>query len=161
MNKARISAIAAISKNRVLGKDNKLIFHIPEDMRHFREVTKGHPVIMGSKTFESIGKSLPGRLNIVLAIEKDYQATGATVVHSPEEALVKAKLTSSNEIFIIGGGQIYKLFLPLTDRLYLTLVDREVSGDTYFPDYSEFKKVISEKSGEYEDLRYKFLVLEK
>ena len=161
MNKPRISAIAAISKNRALGKDNKLLFHIPEDMKYFREMTRGHPVIMGSKTFESIGKVLPGRLNIVLTIEKNFKAPGATVVFSPEEALEIAKETGDNEIFIIGGGQIYKLFLPLTDRLYLTLVDRDVSGDTYFPDYSEFMKVVSEESGEYEDLNYKFLVLEK
>jgi len=162
MNKPRISEIAAISKNRALGKNNDLLFRIPDDLKRFKTITKGHPIIMGSKTFESLGsKPLHGRLNIVLSIEKNFKAPGAKLVFTPRDAIDVATATDTHEIFIVGGGQVYKLFLPQADRLYLTVVDKEVDADVYFPDYSEFKKVIYEEGREYEGLKYKFINLER
>lgn len=172
MNSPKISLIAAIAKNRGLGKDNKLLFNIPEDMKHFREKTKGRVVIMGSKTFGSIGKPLPNRTNIVISRQAGFLAPGCVIVHSVDDALAEAKKHTptlpsplegeekgEGEIFIIGGGIIYKEFLPLADKLYLTVVDAEPKADAFFPDYSEFKKIVSEQQGEYNGLKYKFLEL--
>ncbi len=155
----RISAVAAISKNRVLGKDNGLIWAIPEDLKRFKQLTTGHSVIMGRKTYESIGKPLPNRTNIIITRDQKFTAEGCIVVHSIDEALQKAN--SDKEIFVIGGGQIYKEMLPKTDRLYLTVIDQEAEGDTYFPTYDEFTKVIEDTPGSYGNLNYRYLVLEK
>lgn len=176
----KISVIAAISKNLVIGRDNKIPWHIPEDLKRFKELTSGHVVIMGRKTFESIGKPLPNRTNIVITRDPDYLAEGILVCHSLEEALQKAQKTwipdpfdaqgkqvrddkprDTSEIFIIGGGQIYKQAMSLTDKLYLTIVDEEVEGDTFFPDYSEFSKVISEQDIESNGKKIKFIDLQK
>lgn len=157
----KISIIAAIGKNRELGKDNKLIWRIPEDLKRFHEITKGHTVIMGRKTWESLPiKPLSNRYNIVVTKNLKFVAVGADVCDSIEGAIKKA---GENEIFIIGGGQIYKEAIEkgLVDKLYLTIVDGSFDADTFFPDYSEFKKVISEKSGESEGHKYKFVDLEK
>lgn len=149
--KPTISIIAAIGKNRELGKNGELIWRIPEDMRHFKEVTNGHPVIMGRKTFESIGKPLPGRNNIIITRNVDYAAPGCIIVQSIEKAIKEAKKRNQEEIFIIGGGEIYKLAMPLTDRLYLTIVDASADADTYFPSFDDFllieRKEIKTKSG--------------
>lgn len=160
---SKISIIAAIaSGNRGLGKDNRLIYKIPEDLKRFKEITSGHPIIMGRKTFESIGHPLSNRTNIVITKDLDYFAEGIIVVHSLEEALRQAMLAQgNNEIFVIGGGQIYKQALRLTDKLYLTIVEGNPDADTFFPDYSEFKKVIFEENHQSDGLRYKFLDLEK
>ena len=183
----KISLIAAIAeKNRAIGKDNKLIWKIPDDLKRFKELTTGHPVIMGRKTFESIGRLLPNRTNIIITRDKEYKVEGAIIAHSLEEAIEKAKqepsLRSSSageaiseEIFIIGGGQIFKQAIGLANKLYLTIIEArlpspegeanggqgEFEGDAFFPEYSEFKKVISEKSGEHNGIKYKFLELEK
>lgn len=155
----RISLIAAIaSGNRALGKDNDLIYKIHEDLERFKKITSGHTVIMGRKTFESIGHALPNRTNIVVTRDPSFKAEGAEVVHSLDEALKKA---SGDEVFVIGGGQIYQEAIKMADRLYLTVVEGSPEADTFFPDYSKFTKVISEKSGESEGYKYKFLVLEK
>ena len=150
--KPTISAIAAIGKNRELGKNDKLIWRIPEDMKHFIALTTGHPVIMGRKTFESIGKPLPGRTNIVITRNQDYQSLGCIVVQTIEDAIAEAGKHDQNEIFIIGGGEIYNLAFGLTDRLYLTIVDAEdKNANVFFPDYSNFKliekKKVKTKSG--------------
>ena len=157
----KISIIAAIGKNRELGKDNKLLWHIPGDLPRFKKLTTGHPIIMGRKTFESIGRPLPNRINIVVTRDSNYNIEGVIVVHSIEKAIEEAKKKDKEEIFIIGGGQIYEQVLPFTDRLYLTVIDAQAEADTYFPDYSEFKKIISEETNESGGLKYSFLVLER
>ena len=135
-----INLIAAISKNHQIGIHNQMPWHIPEDLKYFREVTTGYPVIMGRQTFESIGHPLPNRRNIVLTRDTTFTTQHVEVLHSSEEAL-KLCHTLPNS-FIIGGGEIYKAFLPHADRLYLTLVDTIIDGDTSFPPYEhDFKCV--------------------
>lgn len=173
IKKQTISIIAAIGEKRELGKDNKLLWHIPEDLRRFKVLTKGHAVIMGRKTYESIGKPLPDRLNIIITRDTSYTVQGAVVVHSLQEAMqntesrIKPCLPAGRnselpaEIFIIGGGQIYKEALPVADTLYLTIVQGSFQADTYFPDYSAFTKVISKETKTSEEYTYTFLELRK
>lgn len=161
MNKPRISIIAAIGTNNVLGKNNTLLWQIPEDFKHFKETTMGHPVIMGRKTFESIGKPLPGRDNIVISRSAESVHPDAIMAPSLAEAIEKATTLEQTEIFVLGGGQIYEQAMSLTDRIYLTVVDTAPEGDTYFPDYSMFTKKISEKKSKDANYSYTFLVLEK
>lgn len=137
-----VSMIAAVGKNLELGKNNNLIWHFKEDMKFFKDTTMGHTVVMGRKTFESLPKALPGRKNIVISSNAEYQAQGATVVTSVEEAL---QIADNEEIFVIGGGKIYDEFLPYADKLYLTEIDAECAdADTYFPQFnkSEYIKEI-------------------
>lgn len=159
----KISMIAAIaSENRALGKDNDLIYKIPEDLKRFKEKTTEHLIIMGRKTFESIGKALPNRINIVITKNPNFFAENVVVTHSLDEALRLAELKArDDEIFIIGGGQIYEEAIGKADKLYLTIVEGNPDADTYFPDYSHFKKVIFEEAHVSEGLRYKFLDLER
>ncbi len=161
----KISLIAAIaSENRALGKDNNLIYKIPEDLRRFKELTKGHVIIMGRKTFESIGKALPNRINIVITSNPNFTAENVVVTHSLDEALQLASLAQGkpdDEVFIIGGGLVYKEAIEKADKLYLTIVEGSPKADVFFPDYSEFKKVIFEEFHESEGIKYKFLDLER
>lgn len=161
--KPNISLIAAIGKNRELGKGNALLWDIPEDMKHFRETTRGHVVVMGRKTFESIGRPLPHRINIIVSRDKNYDVPdGCLKVVSIEEALAEASQRENSEIFVIGGAQIYSLALPYVDKLYLTVIDKEFSeADAFFPDYSEFKNVLSERNSSDENFSYTFLELTK
>lgn len=161
--RSRISIIVAVSGNRVIGeKGGGLLWHIPEDMRHFKELTIGHMVIMGRKTYETIGKPLSNRTNIIVTRDPNYKAEGAIVVHSLEEALKVAKEKENEEVFIMGGGEIYEQAIGLADKLYLTLVHQNFEGDVYFPDYSEFKKEISREEREsVNGLKFTFLELEK
>lgn len=133
----KIAMIAAMAKNRVIGKDNQMPWHLPADLRHFKQVTMGKPVIMGRKTYESIGKALPGRLNIVITRNASYDLQDAVVVSSVDAArdVVKAQQPSATEIMIIGGGKVYEQLLDEADKLYLTFIDLDVEGDTQFPDY--------------------------
>ena len=133
VSKPRISLIAAVAENRAIGKDNQMLWHIPEDLEYFRRTTKGHPVIMGRNTFESIGQALPGRTNIIITRDKSYQAKDCLVVNSLEKALKQANKSSGGdkEIFIGGGGQIYKQTLPMADRLYLTIVKGNFEANTF------------------------------
>lgn len=158
-----ISIIAAIARgNRAIGRDNKLLWHIPEDMKYFRELTSGHAVIMGQKTFESIGRPLPNRTNIVLTLDENFSPKGVTVCHSIEDALEKARKVEQEEVFIIGGGMVYSQFLPLAKRLYLTVVNGSFEGDTFFPEYEEiFTKVVICDKREDEKYKYEFIVLER
>ncbi|MDP5136680.1 type 3 dihydrofolate reductase [Rheinheimera baltica] len=128
-----ISMVAAMAANRVIGKDNQMPWHLPADLKHFKQVTMGKPVVMGRKTFESIGRVLPGRRNIVISRQQPEQNQGAEWVTSLEQAFVL--LQEQAEIMIIGGAQIYHQCLPLAKRLYLTKIDLETDGDAYFPDY--------------------------
>ena len=136
----KIAMIAAMAKDRIIGADNDMPWHLPADLKHFKAITLGKAVIMGRKTYESIGKALPGRPNIVITTNADYSLSDATVVDSPESAFEVAKVLSNkngenDEVMIIGGGTIYQSFLDRADTLYLTHIDLSVEGDTQFPDY--------------------------
>ena len=122
-----------MSENRVIGINNKLPWHLPADLRHFRRLTTGHPVIMGRKNYESIGKPLPGRANIVVTRNPDYRAPGCVVTHTFEEAMTSAG--SDAEIFIIGGAEIYRQAFDRAHRIYLTLIHARIEGDTYLPEF--------------------------
>lgn len=128
-----ISMIAAMANNRVIGADNDMPWHLPADLKHFKAVTMGKPVLMGRKTYESIGKALPGRPNIVITTNESYSLDDATVVHSIEAAMQEA--AAFDEVMIIGGGSIYQSMLSQAQRLYLTFIELTVDGDTQFPDY--------------------------
>ena len=130
----RISLIWAMSENRVIGSDNQLPWHMSADLQYFKRTTSGHPVILGRKNYQSIGKPLPNRVNIVLTRARDFDAPGCKVVHSTDEALSVAG--HETEIFIIGGAEIYKEFLPLAQKLYITEIHADIAGDTTFPQYS-------------------------
>jgi dihydrofolate reductase len=125
-----VSAIVAASQNGVIGRGNTLPWNLPDDLAHFRKITSGHPVIMGRKTHESIGRALPGRQNIVISRDNDYRAEGCETVGSLEEALEAA--ADTDEAFIIGGGTIYELAMPKLDKIYLTEVKADIDGDTFF-----------------------------
>lgn len=168
MNKPRISIIAALSDNNVIGVNNSLPWHIPGDLKRFKELTTGHPIIMGRKTFESLGRILPLRTNIVVTRDSASFLEKATyhpdaVVSSLEKAVEVARLSpgGDEEIFIIGGGHIFKEALEkgIVHRLYLTLVHAEIDGDVFFPDYSDFTKVISRDDAQQENLSYTYLTL--
>jgi len=129
----KISIIAAIGKNNEIGKENKLLWHLPADLKHFKEITSGHPVIMGRKTFESIGKALPNRRNIIITHDTTYKADGIEVAHSINEACGLCK--NENETFIIGGAEIYKDAISFADKLYITEVDgQDKDADAFFPE---------------------------
>lgn len=167
MSKPRISIIAALgARNRAIGKAGGLLWRIPGDLPRFKTLTMGHPIIMGRKTYESIGRVLPGRTNVVLTQSAKYkrQSLGAEcmIVGSLEEALETARRSEgSDEIFIIGGGEIYKIALPLADRLYLTLVDDDAEGDVFFPPYPYFQKIILDENHGDENPPFRFLILER
>jgi dihydrofolate reductase len=127
----RRSLVVAMSRNRVIGRGNKLPWHLPDDLASFKRVTMGRPVIMGRRTYESIGKPLPGRLNIVVSGRENFNAPGCTVVRSMDEAYRAAG--EAEEVSIIGGGAIYEAALPAVDTIYLTEVDADVEGDAFFP----------------------------
>jgi dihydrofolate reductase len=161
-NIMKLSSIVVVGKNREIGCNNQLLWDIPLDMARFKKLTTGHTVIMGDRTFESIGSPLPGRNNIVISLDQDYKAPGCTVVHSIEDSIECAKKSETNgESFIIGGGTIYKLFMPLIEKLYVTEVDDAPKADVYFPDYSEFKKVFFEEVHEADGIKFTFKELEK
>ena len=164
----KVSLIAAMATNRVIGLKNQLPWRISEDLKYFRRVTSGHPIIMGRKTFESIGKPLPGRLNIVISRNRDLLISGATMVGSLDEAISVANSQAGDhftgEIFVIGGAEIYKLALARADRLYLTLIDHVYPGDAYFPewDLGRFKEIKREQFPKDGDTPgFSFVVLER
>lgn len=133
----KISMIAAMAHDRVIGKDNQMPWHQPADLAHFKRVTLGKPVLMGRKTFESIGRPLPGRRNLVISRNPDYQAEGIEVVGSVEAALALLAGSSVEELMVIGGGHLYAEMLPSADCLYLTRIDLAVEGDTRFPAFDD------------------------
>jgi dihydrofolate reductase len=162
-----ISAIAVTNKNRAIGFKNKLLWHIPSDLEHFKKITSNHAVIMGGNTYLSLGRPLPKRTNIVVTNIKNFAAPGCIVAFSLNEALERAKAEEEKiendhkEIFVIGGASIYAQMLDMVNKLYLTIVDdTTIEADTYFPDYAEFKKIISEsETQEYNGLKFKFIEL--
>jgi dihydrofolate reductase len=159
-----INAIAALAKeNRAIGNKGQIPWHIPEDFAHFKQKTIGHPIIMGRKTFETFPKPLPGRTHIVITRDKEYKVPeGVFVCDSIEKAIeVAREKDGGEEIFIIGGGQIYTESLPFVERLYLTLIDGDFEGDAFFPEYSEFKNKIEEETHSNEKNTFTFVTLER
>jgi dihydrofolate reductase len=136
----RLALIAAMDRNHVIGKDNDLPWHLPSDLQWFKKNTFGKPILMGRKTYESIGRPLPGRTNIILTRDLDYRAEGCVIVHQLEEAFLAAARHTEDEVefelVVIGGGQLFDLLIGSADRLYLTLIDAEFDGDVYFPRYN-------------------------
>ncbi len=153
--------IAALSENKVIGKDNTLLWHIPEDFKRFKTITSGHPIIMGRKTYQSIGKPLPNRSNIVVTRDAEFTAEGCIIVNSLEHGIEKAKEIDHEEIFIIGGGELYKQGINYADKLYLTIVHNQFDGDTFFPDYTEFKHIVFEQNSKDDTYNYTFIDLVK
>ena len=158
----KISLIAAMAKNRVIGRQGEIPWKIPGEQKLFKKITLGHAVIMGRKTYESIGRPLPGRTNIVVTRQKQYQAQGCTVVHDLSSALNHCP-EDEDEAFICGGGQLYHEALPMADHIYLTVIPRDIPGDTYFPDISstEFRVRQSESIEAEEAEPYNFLIYER
>ncbi len=159
----RLSLIAALADNGVIGRDNGLPWRLPADLRHFKALTMGKPILMGRRTCESIGRPLPGRHNIVLSRDPAFRAEGCTVVRSVDEALAAA--AGSDELMVIGGAQLYALLLDRADRLYLTLVHAEVEGDARFPEFDRdaWREIgredfAADENNEYD---YSFVVLER
>lgn len=160
----KVSQIAAMASNRVIGSNNQLPWDIPEDMKFFRDKTKNKIIIMGRKTFESLGKPLPNRFNIVITRNKDFIAPGATIVNTIEAALklAESKITEWNsEIFVIGGAEIYKLAMPFTDRIYLTEIQKEFKGDAKFPEFDKRAFKITEKSDRTEPVKFSFVTYDR
>jgi dihydrofolate reductase len=157
-----ISLITAMDRNRVIGKDNQIPWHLPADLAYFKQLTLGHPVIMGRKTFESLGKPLPGRTNVILTENLSYHKAGCIIRHSIAEAL---EFYADQEAFVIGGATIYKAFLPIANRLLVTLIEESFFGDTLFPEIDEqIWQLVSKSQGERNEKNpydYSFLVYEK
>ncbi|MBM4148041.1 MAG: dihydrofolate reductase [Lentisphaerae bacterium] len=153
-----ISIICAMGRNRGIGVGNRLPWRLPEDLKRFKRLTMGHTLVMGRKTFESIGRPLPGRRNIVISRNPGFRAAGCDMAASLQEALSAA---GPGEVFVIGGAEVYRSALPLAQRLYLTLVEDEPAADTFFPEYEGFDRVVSREEAEIGGFRVKHLVLER
>jgi dihydrofolate reductase len=160
-----ISTIVATAKNGVIGKEGGLPWYLPAELAHFKKITMGHPIIMGRKTHESIGRPLPGRTNVVVTRDKKYRSEGITVSHSLEDAVKTAKQSpGADEIFIIGGEEIYKQAMPLLNKIYLTEVDAKVEGDKFFNyDKEQWREVsrVKHSADDENQHAYNFLVLER
>ncbi|MBQ9138547.1 MAG: dihydrofolate reductase [Alistipes sp.] len=158
-----VSIIVAIAKNGVIGDKNSLLWHLKEDMVHFRTITSGHPVIMGRKTYESIGRPLPKRTNVVITRDTNLTIEGCTMAHSLQQAI--ELFDPAEEVFIIGGSQIYTQALPLADRIYLTVIDKEYAGDSSFPeiDMNQWHQTSCESfpHGETFEYPFSFITLER
>jgi len=166
MKNPRVSIIVAIDDKRGIGKNNDLLFKISEDFKRMKELTTGHPIIMGRRTYESIGRLLPNRTNIIVTRDSSFKIDRAVVVNSLEESLQKSKdATGADEVFIFGGGQIFKEALEksLVDRLYLTIVKGDYGADTFFPDYEKFgfSKIVEKIERDLDGYQYSFVTLEK
>jgi dihydrofolate reductase len=151
-----INIIVAMSKNRVIGDSNTLIWHLPEDLKRFKQLTTGNTIVMGRKTYESIGRPLPNRRSIIITRDLNYFVEDCEVVNSLEEAL----LLSNNDCFIIGGGEIYKQSINIADKLYLTLIDKEFEGDTVFPEIENWLEVSCEDFNN-DEFKYSFIEYER
>ena len=151
-----VSVIVAVARNGMIGKANQLIWHISEDLKRFKAITTGHPVVMGRRTFESLGRPLPNRTNVVITRQRDYSAEGCAVAGSLDEAV--ALFPPSEEVFVIGGGEIYAQAMPRADRFYLTVVEHDYEGDTLFPAWNpdEWELVSEERHERGEKFEYPF-----
>lgn len=160
---AKIILIAGIGKNRELGKGPELVWRLSNDLKRFRGVTRGYPIIMGKKTFDSIGRPLPGRVNIIVTRDTTFQHDGCVVVHSIDQALETARSLGTKKIYVIGGGEIYKQTLPHADQLDLTRIDAEdKDADVFFPEFEDTFKKISESEPQQEGgVTYRWTMFEK
>ena len=160
-----ISLVVAAAQNNAIGKNGQMPWHLPNDMKHFKNITWGMPVIMGRRTFQSLGKPLPGRKNIVITRQLDWKADGIVIVKNLDDALFVAKETDAKEVFVIGGGEIYRLAYEKAKRIYLTRIKAEPEGDTFFPelDPKEWHLVNEDKhqADEKHQYDYSFQVLER
>lgn len=159
-----ISFIVAMDQNGLIGNNNEIPWHLPDDLKRFKKITMGHPIVMGRKTFESIGKPLPGRENIILTRNKEKVFEGCTVFYSQAE-LIQYCINKVDEVFVIGGAEIFRIFLPYVDKLYVTKIHHEFSGDVFFPemDCSNFQIVAKEKGikDEKNPYEYEYILYEK
>ncbi len=148
----RVSLIVAMSKNRVIGINNVLPWHLPADLKHFKALTMGHHIVMGRKTYDSIGKPLPGRTSVVVTRNRKLKIGGCIVVHALEQAL--AVCAADDEIFVVGGAELYALALPIADKLYITEIQKDVRGDAYFPviNHDEWREISREMHSQQEPL---------
>jgi dihydrofolate reductase len=144
--KRGLSLVVAASTNNAIGKNNQLLWHLPKDLKFFKNITWGMAVVMGRKTFESVNKPLPGRVNIVITSKAGWKADGVWVAKGLEDAIAQAKTTNCKEIFIIGGGEIYKQAMPIASKIYMTRVHAEIEGDTFFPPIDESLWALKESS---------------
>ncbi len=133
MGSPRITIIVAMAKNRVIGANNKIPWHLPDDLKMFKRLTMGHHIVMGRKTHESIGRLLPGRTTVIVTRQRDYTAPGAIIAHSLQDAINAA--ARDDEVFVIGGAELLREALPIADRMHLSLVDAEPAGDTWMPEF--------------------------
>jgi dihydrofolate reductase len=159
-----ISHIVAMDQNRVIGKDNRLPWHLPADLAYFKKVTMGHAIVMGRKTFESIGRPLPGRENLIVTRNRSFQLEGCKVLHSIEEVKQFAE-KRNDEVFVIGGAELFQATLPFADRLYITKIEASFPGDTFYPAFDEsewqlvsYTKGIKDEKNPYD---YAFIVYER
>ena len=148
-----ITLIVACSKNKVIGKDNKLIWHVPGDLKRFKELTSGHTVLMGRKTFESIGKPLPNRRNIILTRDPNFKVEGCLVYHNLSEVLELYK----NDLFVIGGEEIYKQTIGYADSIELTLINKEFDGDAFFPEIPNLFKEVAKQDLTCEEFDFSYI----
>lgn len=157
-----LSIIVAMDKNNVIGKDNDMPWHLPNDLKHFKETTLGHTMIMGRKTFDSIGRVLPGRKTVVLTRSEQKFPEEVDVIHSIEEILTLVKENENDEIFVIGGGELFKVMLAYADKLYVTVIDEAFDGDVYFPkiDLEVWEEVSKEKGLKDEKNTYDYYFIE-
>lgn len=160
-----IKILVACDENRVIGKDNQLIWHLPADLKRFKSLTTGHVILMGRKTYESIGKPLPNRTTIVITRQADFQAEGTITAHSVEEAILKAKSLSREDIFIVGGAEIYTVSMALADQILLTQLHDIFEGDAFFPEISpETWEIVDRERGltdEKNPFQYSFITYQK
>lgn len=160
-----LSIIVAVAKNNVIGKDNQLIWHLPEDLKRFKKLTTGHTIIMGRRTFESLGRVLPNRKHIILCNDKQLNIDDENVEILPDISMLDKYKDSPEENFIIGGATIYRLLMPMADKMYVTHIDKEFDGDVYFPQIDEREwKVVDEEEGPDDgknSFKYKYVTYER
>jgi len=167
MTVMRLSILVAMARNRVIGQNNTLPWHLPADLKHFKSLTMGHPIIMGRKSYESIGKPLPGRTNIIVTKQLNFQASGTAIVNSIDEALERSKEASftNNESFIIGGAELYQQTLKLCHRMYITEIQSNFEGDTFFPEFNQndWQETARERhqGNDKAELAYHFVILDR
>lgn len=164
-NTPTIAAIVAMAENRVIGVNNQLPWHLPADLRHFKELTTGHAILMGRKTHQSIGRPLPNRLNLIMSRDSSYKADGCITVSTLDEALTEAIKHGHTQLFVIGGAEIYQLLMPQVNQLYLTIVHQNVNGDALFPvlDQQQWEEVerVRHEPDEKNAIAYSFVTMRK
>jgi dihydrofolate reductase len=159
-----ISHVTALSSNHVIGDKGRLPWHIPEDLKFFKSITLNKCIIMGRKTYESLGKPLPNRHNVIITRNPNYEAPGCSVFSDIQEAIAYCRSLSAqygDEIMIVGGAEIYKQTLAIADRLYLTLIEKEVSGDAHYPDWHQDFQLSEKRESQHGDLKYAFCIFER